>query len=250
MLNISLSCALLQATIRPLSGRPGQNSSRKGVLLVSSRLVLRSCLSSRDGATWAELDDDDTVEMVVEAWLAETGGAGGPTAVPTLLVAARDGTAPVTLRPPPTLPRGPVPAPTPAPAPAPRTPTPVPASALAAPAPATEELAVGSSVRLAPGFASVADASRGCLKPGDVGEVVEVKASVNLGEGYQGVRGFRVRANGSTWCAPRPSLFHAYILESVHERDSEPGGGAPRSAGLPSAGQRQHVVRSQALPLI
>ena len=54
---------------------------------------------------------------------------------------------------------------------------------------ADTDLAVGARVALAAGYAGVASAAQGCLRPGDVGEVVEVEDGANLGDdGYQ-VRG-------------------------------------------------------------
>ena len=60
----------------------------------------------------------------------------------------------------------------------------------------------------------------------------------NLGEGHRVVQGFRVRANGSTWCAPRLSLLYDKYICAV---SLLPG---PRDArSFLSAGRRQHVVR-------
>ena len=119
-----------------------------------------------DSEFWANVDDDDTVDMAIEIWrhgppsAPGAGGRGGPGDMPTLRV--RRGSAQAS--------------------------TGASVEALHGPG-----LAVGGSlVVLARGFRSVGDAARGCLLPGrSYGRVVEI-GKVDLGRGFRGVTGYRV----------------------------------------------------------
>ena len=64
------------------------------------------------------------------------------------------------------------------------------------------ELEVGTAVALATGYKEIGGGGGGPLKPGQIGEVTEIRDGINLGAGYGNIRGFNVRApgGGTWWC--------------------------------------------------